>query len=779
MPSIYDENPFPGPRHYDERSIAYCVERKDLAEDLTADIRLELLTVVFGPSGSGKSSILCGTVRRKLREENLPSLYYNKWRPGDSLEMIQCDLLQALADDLPELTLALETRQRILCLPGEEPKSAHDVVLIFDQLDHLFSPGFSESERKKILAWLIKISSRRFGQYHGNVKVVFGVRDDHLGLLLSSLAEKNQFPKCYFKIPRLKLSELLSTAFKVMPEWEEKDKLLRIQLKDTYINKDTSETDPEINAPLAQMVLYERFADGKLREEGVSFATVIRNYFISKTKGLAGAAGSKKASSFFRTFAQKFVSGKQKKFCSEAELADGDTELRNAMPDLIAANLITAVGAGANRTYTLTHDALCEIITSQSVKAAALAEADAVGEAVRDDERKTADVYSQATKSAIVGMKEMSDAGLNLAQRHSTQLADVLTAGHERELASLRQAQKEQVANLNQLHLAALERERAAGELAQRELEQAHKREQEQLKQFHSSQLAQLRQQHVSEVEGVSRALGQKVADTQVESERRASEQQRVREEIERQLAQEKTERSGVETQLGREQTERSQVERQLSQVQRQLSQVETSRALVESELSKTRRGKAETEKALTSEQQTSAKQGSLLRWGGLSAVVMLTSATGTAGYGLMRTQTLQTTLQVEQVGRKEESAKCKADEASCQALSQAERRVALAQCLLQKRCGPEGLPGNPNRAASLLREIPAGLHSRLPLWSVTAKQILQRGRLQVAELPTGKGEFQGIVYSQTGELLAFFRPDTGNQHVLAVQDEGAAKSQD
>ena len=56
-------------------------------------------------------------------------------------------------------------------------------------------------------------------------------------------------------------------------------------------------------------------------------------------------------------------------------------------------------------------------------------------------------------------------------------------------------------------------------------------------------------------------------------------------------------------------------------------------------------------------------------------------------GYGWLRAQTPadHAADRAGGAGRaKKESAKCKADEASCQQLSQAERRVAVAQCLLQ-----------------------------------------------------------------------------------------------
>lgn len=725
-------NPFPGPRHYSSDAALTCVERKIPSDRLLTKIESARFILVFGASGSGKSSILHGPIRRHIISRGKKFLLYDQWKHAN-IQELKYDIVSQLITMSSESIL--EFVEWFVGIGDSPPHDFVDGVVIFDQLDHLFSPSFDENLRNDILDWLAQTVLNRLTGHKGDLTIIFSVRDDFLGSLLSSPIADIRIGHSYCEIPRMKLNEMISTACLVRPEWV-KDVSLWNQLKETSIQVNSVVTNPEINATLAQIVLYQRAENGMLCHASVSFLTVMRNYFISKM--ISGDLD--KNLTLLGMLAKKFVDGRQKRFCSQKELECEKEELGDliqALPALLAANLITAVGSGSNLAYALVHDSLCDIIKNEYQEAVALAKASEAGEVARRNERENAAVYSQAADRAIATMKEISAASLSYAERHSSQLAGVLKEGRDRELASLRQAHEGQVANLNQLHLAALQREQTAGQLAQRELQQAHKREQEQLKQFHNSQLAQLRQQHVSAVEGVSRALGQQVADTQAESERRASEQQRV-----------------------------------LEVIEIRLTQKEAEHAEADKVLAATRQEKDQAEQALTTQKNETAvtlKRG--LGWGGGTLLLTLCSA----GYGLMRTQTLQATLQVEQVGRKAESAKCKADEASCQQLSQAERRVALAQCLLQKRCGPDGLPGNPNRAASLLREIPASLHSTLPLWSVTAKQILQHGRLRVAELPSDKGVFQGIVYSQTGELLAFFRPEKGNQKVLAVQDEGAA----
>src|SRR5687768_9111699 len=102
------EVPWPGPDAYDEESHAYFHGRSDEAAILLRMVRQNPLTVLYGKSGLGKSSLLQAGLFPRLRKENYVPLHVRlDLTVGDDnpLDQVLRQLLEELRErgvDFPE-----------------------------------------------------------------------------------------------------------------------------------------------------------------------------------------------------------------------------------------------------------------------------------------------------------------------------------------------------------------------------------------------------------------------------------------------------------------------------------------------------------------------------------------------------------------------------------------------------------------------------------------------------------------------------------------------------
>ncbi len=73
--SLDEQNPWPGLATYDEAASDFFFGREEEAEELLRLIRLSPLTVLYGKSGLGKSSLLQAGLFPKLREAYFLPVY--------------------------------------------------------------------------------------------------------------------------------------------------------------------------------------------------------------------------------------------------------------------------------------------------------------------------------------------------------------------------------------------------------------------------------------------------------------------------------------------------------------------------------------------------------------------------------------------------------------------------------------------------------------------------------------------------------------------------------
>lgn len=144
------DNPWPGLESYDEASTEFFSGRAAEADDLQRRIVDEPMTVLFGKSGLGKTSLLKAGVFPGLREKGLlPILLRLQVRPGTErlIEQVRLALFDALGAQEIEHPASAdgETPWEYLHRTGQELWTRQNrlvrPVFVFDQFEELFTLG--------------------------------------------------------------------------------------------------------------------------------------------------------------------------------------------------------------------------------------------------------------------------------------------------------------------------------------------------------------------------------------------------------------------------------------------------------------------------------------------------------------------------------------------------------------------------------------------------------------------------------------------------------------
>jgi hypothetical protein len=144
------ENPWPGLMSFTEATQAYFHGRDDEAAELLRRVRRERLTIFFGPSGLGKTSLLCAGLFPRLRAADFLPVYIRLDWMSEQISPV-AQIKQALAHNLTEY--GVEGR------PPDSDETLwayfHDketefwsrrnrlitLVLVFDQFEEIFTLG--------------------------------------------------------------------------------------------------------------------------------------------------------------------------------------------------------------------------------------------------------------------------------------------------------------------------------------------------------------------------------------------------------------------------------------------------------------------------------------------------------------------------------------------------------------------------------------------------------------------------------------------------------------
>jgi hypothetical protein len=164
------DNPWPGLMPFTEATQAFFHGRDDEAAELLRRVRRERLTILFGQSGLGKTSLLCAGLFPRLRTADFLPVYIRlDWTTVQISPVAQ--IKQALAENLAEY--GVEGRA-----PGPDEALwayLHDKetefwnrrnrlitpVLVFDQFEEIFTLGHGGASAEAVLDELAALVENR------------------------------------------------------------------------------------------------------------------------------------------------------------------------------------------------------------------------------------------------------------------------------------------------------------------------------------------------------------------------------------------------------------------------------------------------------------------------------------------------------------------------------------------------------------------------------------------------------------------------------------------
>ena len=172
--TLDSEHPWPGLRVFTEENASFFYGRKAEIEDLARMIRQETMTVLFGKSGLGKSSILRAGVSKELAKQNFVPIYIRLNHFDEATTLVSqvksliTEIIEGKNIDAPlpeEHESVWEYFHRKEVSWWDEDNNLLKPVLIFDQFEEILTVGQSNSTRvehcREFLSELEKLVENR------------------------------------------------------------------------------------------------------------------------------------------------------------------------------------------------------------------------------------------------------------------------------------------------------------------------------------------------------------------------------------------------------------------------------------------------------------------------------------------------------------------------------------------------------------------------------------------------------------------------------------------
>jgi hypothetical protein len=292
VPSEIRECPYIGLRPFERRQAEFFFGRETERKVLLANVARRSVTVMFGPSGVGKSSLLwAGLVPDLAAQKRTKVLFFNQWQvPQDEIGIGSSPALRAMAKKVAPQTEISNLAQAFLhrLRKDSDDVQSRSLLVVLDQFDEYFTyhPTAGAGADEELGSALQIITDEDI-----NARLLISIRDDTLSYLdrftpyvprllensirldhLNAVGARNAIA-----LPPAKRRELGVTfgPGRVDPE------LVERLLEDPFLRTDSTRGDdgiaePRYDAANLQRVLMHLWEDDR-QERGGRFLSTLRS----------------------------------------------------------------------------------------------------------------------------------------------------------------------------------------------------------------------------------------------------------------------------------------------------------------------------------------------------------------------------------------------------------------------------------------------------------------------------------------------------------------------
>jgi hypothetical protein len=205
-------NPFPGPQPYRAADRSRFYGREEMTGTLTSRVLAHRLVTVFGPSGSGKSSLMQAAVIPRLMEEHaFRAAHVDSWPEGVPAARWLADAmfdgfkLGARPEGMAPLEMVLSAAERAV------RRSERPFLVYLDQLEQLLYDSRDPADVDAFAACLQELAELPIQGF----KLVLSLREDYLGRFRDRLQGRLRLLDEGFRVGPLRVGQLSEAMRKV------------------------------------------------------------------------------------------------------------------------------------------------------------------------------------------------------------------------------------------------------------------------------------------------------------------------------------------------------------------------------------------------------------------------------------------------------------------------------------------------------------------------------------------------------------------------------------
>jgi WD40 repeat protein len=400
-PSNEKGNPYKALNFYEETDHDVFFGREEESEKLFQMVKFNRLTVVFGKSGMGKTSLLNAGLFPRLRQEEFRPIWirFNFSKTASPLKEQICSAyeagltsneidkskvgLESQIQDIPPTPLSADETlweyfRRVVHfkLTKEKEKKTVTPVLVFDQFEEIFTVGKQHEEKDRIideLYWLIEdqlppqVKERvkkddrtakkiTYSDVGSHFKVILSLREDYLPHLNDLKTRIPSIDQALFRLTHLNGKQARAIISKPEKGFKNEDTikaiLHRFDPKRETGKEDIPEEKLEIEPALLSLLCHQMF-EKKMFESVTTKAldTLLEDYYDSKMKKYP-----KKVQEFIESKLLTEGGFRTPHYLEEAH------RLRKHIEKLVNQRILRKFYEGHGQFVEIVHDALASII---------------------------------------------------------------------------------------------------------------------------------------------------------------------------------------------------------------------------------------------------------------------------------------------------------------------------------------------------------------------------------------------------------------------------------